>query len=76
MRKTMLFVIAMLTASFPWVSAQEKVAMPPDHGVFAPGDIKWADAPPILPSGAKIAALKGDASKEGIFVLRLKVPAG
>jgi len=43
--------------------------------VFAPGDIKWVDAPPILPAGAKMAALKGDPSKEGIFVLRLKVPA-
>ena len=37
--------------------------------------LKWADAPPGLPSGAKVAVVKGDPSKEGDFTLRIKMPA-
>jgi quercetin dioxygenase-like cupin family protein len=39
-------------------------------------DIKWTDAPPSMPKGAKIAVLKGDPGKAGPFVVRLKTPAG
>jgi len=39
-------------------------------------DIKWADAPPTLPKGAKIAVLSGDPGKPGIWTGRLKMPAG
>ena len=39
------------------------------------GDLKWGDAPPSLPKGAKIAVLSGDPGKAGPFVARLKVPA-
>jgi len=41
-----------------------------------PKDIKWGDAPPSMPKGAKIAVLQGDPGKPGPFVLRLMVPAG
>lgn len=47
-----------------------------DHTVVLPDDIKWADAPPSLPPGAKIAVLEGDPSKEGPFVMRAKMPDG
>lgn len=39
-------------------------------------DLKWGDAPPTVPKGAKIAVLYGDPGKTGPFVLRLMVPAG
>ena len=39
-------------------------------------DIKWGDAPPSMPKGAKIAVLQGDPGKPGPFVIRLMVPAG
>jgi quercetin dioxygenase-like cupin family protein len=39
------------------------------------GEIKWGDAPPVFPKGAKIAVLAGDPGKEGAFVARLKMPA-
>src|SRR2546430_466209 len=39
-------------------------------------DIKWTDAPPSMPRGAKIAVLQGDPGKAGPFVMRLKTPAG
>jgi hypothetical protein len=37
--------------------------------------IKWGDAPPVLPKGAQIAVISGDPSKEGLYVIRLKMPA-
>ena len=40
-----------------------------------PGDMKWGDAPPNLPKGAKITVLSGDPGKDGWFVARLKMPA-
>jgi len=40
------------------------------------GDLKWGPAPPTLPKGAEISVLSGDPSKDGPFVVRLKMPAG
>jgi len=40
-----------------------------------PGDLKWVDGPPSLPPGAKVALLSGDPAKEGLFVMRIKMPA-
>jgi quercetin dioxygenase-like cupin family protein len=39
-------------------------------------DVGWNDAPPTLPSGAKVAVLEGDPRKPGLFTIRLKLPAG
>jgi quercetin dioxygenase-like cupin family protein len=41
-----------------------------------PKDIKWADAPPSLPKGGKVAVLRGDPGQSGPFVIRLEAPAG
>ena len=46
------------------------------HTFITPTDIKWGEAPPSLPKGAKIAVLQGDPSKAGPFVIRLLAPAG
>ena len=40
-----------------------------------PADLKWSDAPPSLPKGARMAVLSGDPGKAGPFVARLQVPA-
>jgi hypothetical protein len=40
------------------------------------GDLKWGPAPPTLPKGAELAVLSGDPSKDGLFVIRLKMPSG
>ena len=40
------------------------------------GDLKWGPAPPTLPKGAEISVLSGDPSKDGPFVIRLKMPSG
>jgi ketosteroid isomerase-like protein len=38
--------------------------------------IKWMDAPPSLPKGAKLAVLVGDPTKPEPFTLRLQLPDG
>jgi quercetin dioxygenase-like cupin family protein len=39
------------------------------------GDLKWGPGPPALPPGAQLAVISGDPSKEGTYVVRLKLPA-
>jgi uncharacterized RmlC-like cupin family protein len=38
-------------------------------------DIKWGDAPPSLPKGAKFTVLSGDPGKAGLVHARLQMPA-
>jgi uncharacterized RmlC-like cupin family protein len=38
-------------------------------------EVKWGPAPNVLPAGAQIAVISGDPSKEGLYVVRLKMPA-
>ena len=46
------------------------------HVIITPVEINWVDAPPSVPSGAKIAVLEGDPTKPGLFTMRIKFPAG
>lgn len=46
------------------------------HQIFLPSDLQWTDAPPGLPSGAKMAVLDGDPTKKGSFTVRLQAPDG
>jgi uncharacterized protein (DUF1330 family) len=39
-------------------------------------DVKWGPVPPNIPAGAQIAIISGDPGKEGLYVIRLKMPAG
>ncbi len=57
-------------------AVDEKPAAKSEHVMFSAADLKWGDAPPALPAGAKIAVLEGDPSKAGPFTIRLKTPAG
>lgn len=45
------------------------------HATVQPDAIKWT-APAAYAKGAQFAVIKGDPSKEGVYVVRLKVPAG
>lgn len=47
-----------------------------DMKMVDPASIKWSDAPPSLPKGAKVAVLHGDPGKSGPFTMRLMMPAG
>jgi quercetin dioxygenase-like cupin family protein len=45
------------------------------HATVQPDGLKWV-APAAYAKGALLAVLKGDPAKEGMYVVRLKVPAG
>ena len=38
-------------------------------------DLKWSPAPSAFPPGGEIAVLSGDPSKDGLYVIRFKMPA-
>src|ERR1700745_2421292 len=38
--------------------------------------LKWGPAPDALPKGAQIAVLSGDPTKDGPYVVRLRLPSG
>jgi uncharacterized RmlC-like cupin family protein len=46
-----------------------------DHTAVGPDQVKWGDAPPMLAKGAKLAVVYGDPSKDGLFIVRIKMPA-
>lgn len=47
-----------------------------EHKIIPTQDIKWVPAPASIPPGAQAAVLYGDPTKDGLFVLRLKLPKG
>ena len=49
--------------------------MAADHIMVMPDSIKWVDAPPSLPPGAKIAVIEGDLKAAGLFTMRINIPA-
>jgi hypothetical protein len=63
-----------------WILATVAIASPcwaqDTHRIMTPDDIKWAPAPPSLPKGATAAVLSGDPAKDGMFIVRVKMPAG
>ena len=65
-----LIVFAVVLIGFaPRVVAQD------EHKIVMPDDIAWSAGPPSLPAGAEAAVLYGDPTAEGLFALRLKLPA-
>ena len=63
-----------IVSAFTPVRAQ-MTAMPADHLMILPGDIKWIDGPASLPPGAKSAVIEGDPKVAGLFTMRVKLPA-
>lgn len=60
----------------PAASKKKMTAGKPAHMMLSPSDMKWTDAPPSLPAGAKMAVIGGDPGKAGPYTLRLKAPDG
>jgi quercetin dioxygenase-like cupin family protein len=66
-----------LIATLMVVSLAPMAATAADEHVAVSADqLKWEPAPPAFPKGAQIAVVAGNPSKEGLYVFRLKVPAG
>ncbi len=47
-----------------------------DGRLFEPDKIQWQDGPKSIPAGAALAVLEGDPTKDGPFVMRLRLPDG
>ena len=43
---------------------------------FTPESLVWGDGPPSLPAGSKSVVLEGNPRTEGMFTMRIRVPAG
>lgn len=47
-----------------------------NHLMMLPDDIEWSPGPPSVPEGIEAAVLYGNPGEDGLFALRLKMPAG
>ena len=75
--KNIVISLSIITAATAFVFATEQSTSPTtEHRVVKPADIKWGEAAPGLPAGAKMAVLNGDPGQAGPFTVRLKAPAG
>lgn len=72
MRWITISALSLATLALPaYVAAQHH----DHHAAVQADDLKWG-APAAYAKGAQLAVLKGDPTKEGMYVVRLKVPAG
>ena len=62
-------------ASAGWVVGQDG-AKGPAHVMLNASELKWGAPPPVFEKGASFALLSGDPGKAGLYVVRLKMPAG
>ena len=76
MKKLAVILISPLLVFVAWAATAEKEPASVGHKIMLAKELAWADAPPALPPGAKIAILDGDPNKPGAFTTRLKTPAG
>jgi quercetin dioxygenase-like cupin family protein len=74
-KRLMMFAAAVLMAAAGAGQAQSP-ATAQDHVAFTPAALKWGPGSPALPPGAQMVVLEGDPSKDGPFVIRVKLPAG
>ena len=74
MRKLILWGPAIF-AAIVGVAASQGVKSPA-HIMATPSELKWGNPPPVFEKGAAFAVVSGDPSKPGIYVVRLKMPAG
>ncbi|HEX7076935.1 MAG TPA: cupin domain-containing protein [Candidatus Eisenbacteria bacterium] len=58
------------------VVAQDGAAPAPAHVMMKPADLKWGDPPPVFEKGATFTVVSGNPMAEGLYVVRLKMPAG
>jgi hypothetical protein len=58
------------------IIAAANAAWADDSSMLNRKDLKWGDAPPALPKGAKLTVLYGDPFKPGPYALRAMFPPG
>jgi quercetin dioxygenase-like cupin family protein len=80
MRRTLVWCAVVLVAAAGAALAQVAQTPPANgtsqHVMVTANDLKWGDPPPVFEKGASFTVVSGDPGKSGIFVVRLKMPAG
>lgn len=74
MRKVMLCGVVLMLSLVATASGDEATA--PMHVLKAPAELAWGAPPPVFEKGASFTVVSGDPSKAGLYVVRLKMPAG
>lgn len=46
------------------------------HVIITASEMRWTPGPASIPAGAQVTTLHGNAGKEGLFAIRLRLPAG
>lgn len=69
--KVVLVAAALLVGTVAHAQADQ-----PEHRIVKADEVSWTTGPPSLQPGAQAAVLYGDPGKEGVFIMRLKLPAG
>lgn len=71
MRRSLVAALCLIAAAAPATA----IASDDHHVTLQPDALKWT-APAAYAKGAQFAVLMGDPTKPGVYVVRLKVPAG
>lgn len=66
---------AMLMLALAGVATGDDAAKPA-HVMLSPADLTWGDMPPQFEKGASFSVVSGDPSQSGLYVVRIKMPAG
>lgn len=64
-----------LMLAFGAVALSATVALADGAAMNADG-LRWGDVPPVLARGAQLAVVSGDPGKDGLYVLRVRMPPG
>jgi quercetin dioxygenase-like cupin family protein len=57
-------------------AAVAQQAQAPPHILVSAAELKWGEPPPVFEKGVSFTVVSGDPGKTGIFVVRLRMPAG
>jgi quercetin dioxygenase-like cupin family protein len=69
-------IVILFTLVFEQARLSAEETQSGDMRLYPATTIEWKAGPSSLPTGAKMAALEGDPTKEGPFVMRLQFPDG
>ena len=74
MRRILVGSVLVMTAILAATMAQDAKA--PTHVMTSPDDLKWGPPPPVFEQNATFTVVSGDPGKAGLYVVRLRMPAG
>ena len=63
-------------ALVPMVGAAVAQQAKAPHVLVTAAELKWGEPPPVFEKGASFTVVSGDPGKAGLFVVRLRMPAG